>query len=146
MKEKSTQSRKGVKGQLPLAESRGSASGRVWGNAPIVPRTTNSKRKLKQGAGSEASLPVTLRFLRSAPQAAPSNTCAVSRQMGVTEGHGNRRSLRLPSGSCTIEKLSLFTTKKAALQCFHEQRKEPLWSQDQLCGRAHLARHCTVGR
>ena len=40
---KPTQSRGGVKGGFPLAESRGSASGGVWGNAPTVPRTLNSK-------------------------------------------------------------------------------------------------------
>ena len=39
----------------------------VWGNAPTVPRATDSKGKANKGAGSEASLPVTLRFLRSAP-------------------------------------------------------------------------------
>ena len=55
---------------MPLAESRGGASGGVWGNAPTVPRATNSKDEVNKGAGSEASLPVTLRFLRSAPQAA----------------------------------------------------------------------------
>ena len=41
---KPTQSRGGVKGgSTPLAESRGSASGGVWGNDPTVPRTLNSK-------------------------------------------------------------------------------------------------------
>ena len=53
---------------MPLAESRGGASGGVWGNAPTVPRATNSKDEVNKGAGSEASLPVTLRFLRSAPK------------------------------------------------------------------------------
>ena len=53
---------------MPLAESRGGASGGVWGNAPNVPRATNSKDEVNKGAGSEASLPVTLRFLRSAPK------------------------------------------------------------------------------
>ena len=43
MRVNSTQSREGVKGQLPLAESRGSASGGVWGTAPTGPRTLNSK-------------------------------------------------------------------------------------------------------
>ena len=88
----------------------------VWGSAPAVPRATNSKRKVHKGAGSEASLPVTLRSRRSAPQAALSNIYAVSRQMGATGlpasiaafarkqrisplrrrqgGNGNRRSLR----------------------------------------------------
>ena len=42
------------------------------------------KETAHKGAGSEASLPVTSRFLRSAPQAALSNTYAVSRQMGAT--------------------------------------------------------------
>ena len=41
---KPTQSRGGVKGgSTPLAESRGSASGGVWGNVPTVPRMLNSK-------------------------------------------------------------------------------------------------------
>ena len=85
MEERPTQSRKGVKGQLPLAESRGSASGGVWGNAPTVSRATSPKGKSNKGAGSEASLPVTLRVLRRAPQAALLTNCAVSRQMGATE-------------------------------------------------------------
>ena len=68
MEEKPTQSREGVKGQLPLAESRGGASGGVWGNAPTVPRVTSMPNALNKGAGSEASLPVTLRSRRSAPK------------------------------------------------------------------------------
>ena len=40
----------------------------VWGNAPTVPRPTNSKEAANKGAGSEASLPVTLRVRRRAPQ------------------------------------------------------------------------------
>ena len=68
MEKKLTQSREGVKGQLPLAESRGSASGGVWGNAPTVFRALNSKGAANKGAGSEASLPVTSRVLRRAPK------------------------------------------------------------------------------
>ena len=61
--------RKGSRGKFPLAESRGSASGGVWGNAPIVPRATSMRNALiNKGAGSEASLPVTLRSRRSAPK------------------------------------------------------------------------------
>ena len=51
---------------MPLAESRGSASGGVWGNAPTVPRATSMPNVLNKGAGSEASLPVTLRVRRRA--------------------------------------------------------------------------------
>ena len=40
----------------------------VWGNAPTVPRPTNSKEAANKGAGSEASLPLTLRVRRRAPQ------------------------------------------------------------------------------
>ena len=40
----------------------------VWGNAPTVPRATNSKEEVNQGAGSEASLSVTLRIRRCAPK------------------------------------------------------------------------------
>ena len=53
---------------MPLAESRGSASGGVWGNAPTVPRPTNPKEAANKGAGSEASLPVTLRIRRCTPK------------------------------------------------------------------------------
>ena len=56
--------------------SRGNAPCRVqgqrpcWGlgNAPTAPRATNSKEAANKGAGSEASLPVTLRVLRRAPK------------------------------------------------------------------------------
>ena len=73
MVKRSTQSREGVKGdfvpfRLPLAESRGGASGEVWGNAPTVPRATSMPKALNKGAGSEASLPVTSRVLRRAPK------------------------------------------------------------------------------
>ena len=68
MKARPTQSRKGVKGQLPLAGSRDSVPCGVWGNAPTVPRPTNPKEAANKGAGSEASLPVTLRVRRRAPK------------------------------------------------------------------------------
>ena len=68
MEKKPTQSRKGVKGGFPLAGSRGGAPCGVWGNAPTVPRPTNPKEASNKGAGSEASLPVTLRSRRSAPK------------------------------------------------------------------------------
>ena len=68
MKAQPTQSRKGVKGQLPLAGSRDSVPCGVWGNAPTVPRPTNPKEVANKGAGSEASLPVTLRVRRRAPK------------------------------------------------------------------------------
>jgi len=59
MEERSTQSREGVKGQLPLAGSRDSVPCGVWGNAPIVFRALDFKEAANKGAGSEASLPVT---------------------------------------------------------------------------------------
>ena len=52
---------------MPLAESRGGASGGIWGNAPTVPRQIYSKKTANKGAGSEASLPLTSRSRRSAP-------------------------------------------------------------------------------
>ena len=63
-------SRAAKKGQgaMPLAGCRGGAPAGVWGNAPTVPRQTNSKGTAHKGAGSEASLPVTLRVLRRAPK------------------------------------------------------------------------------
>ena len=70
---------------MSLAESRGSASGGVWGNAPTVIRALNSKKATYKGAGSEASLPVTLRIRRCAPQAALPTNSTLSRQMGATD-------------------------------------------------------------
>ena len=68
MVERLTESRGGVKGGIPLAGSRDSVPCGVWGNAPTVPRATSMLNALNQGAGSEASLPVTLRSRRSALQ------------------------------------------------------------------------------
>ena len=55
-------------GAMPLAGSRDSVPCGVWGNAPTVPRPTNPKEVANKGAGSEASLPVTLRVRRRAPK------------------------------------------------------------------------------
>ncbi len=67
-------------GLCPFAGSRDSVPCGVWGNAPTVIRQTYSKGEVKQSRGSEASRAQTLRFLRSAPQAALFNVCAVSRR------------------------------------------------------------------
>ena len=53
-------------GAMPLAGSRDSVPCGVWGNAPTVSRQTYSKEVANKGAGSEASLPVTLRVRRRA--------------------------------------------------------------------------------
>ena len=53
-------------GAMPLAGSRDSVPCGVWGNAPTVPRATSIANALNKGAGSEASLPVTLRVRRRA--------------------------------------------------------------------------------
>ena len=82
--------RKGSRGKFPLAGCRGGAPAGAWGNAPTVPRTTGMPNALNKGAGSEASLPVTLRVLRRAPQAALSINSTLSRQMGATDQHGRR--------------------------------------------------------
>ncbi len=125
MKARPTQSRKGVKGQLPLAGSRDSVPCGVWGNAPTVPRLTNPKEAANKGAGSEASLPVTLRVRRRAPKllfptsvlcrakwARPcswsyNQSCSfaqagVSRLWARPKGNENRRSLRSPFGNLRV--------------------------------------------
>ena len=79
MKVRPTQSRGGVKGGLrPFSSAPCRVKGGlcpfssvpcgVWGNAPTVPRPTNPKEAANKGAGSEASLPVTLRVRRRAPK------------------------------------------------------------------------------
>ena len=52
---------------MPLAGSRDSVPCGVWGNAPTAARATTPKEVTSKGAGSEASLPVTLRIRRCAP-------------------------------------------------------------------------------
>ena len=68
MKKRPTQSREGVKGGFPLAGSRGGAP--LWGlgQRPNCSSSNLLKRRSQQGAGSEASLPVTSRSRRSAPK------------------------------------------------------------------------------
>ena len=84
MKKKSTQSRGGVKRGFPLAGSRGGAPCGVWGNAPTVSRATSMPNALNKGAGSEASLPVTLRSRRSAPN-------LLSQQLAYCRAHWRDR-------------------------------------------------------
>ena len=52
--------------RLSLAGCRDSVPAGGWGNAPTVPRPTSPKEVANKGAGSEASLPVTLRVRRRA--------------------------------------------------------------------------------
>ena len=68
MKEKPTESRGGVKGGFPLAGSRGGAP--LWGlgQRPNCCAGDKFQGSRQQGAGSEASLPVTSRSRRSAPK------------------------------------------------------------------------------
>ena len=71
-------------GGFPLAGSRDSVPCGAWGSAPTVPRPTNPKSKINKGAGSEASLPVTLRVRRRAPKLLSPPPRTLSRQMGAT--------------------------------------------------------------
>ena len=87
MGERPTQSRKrGQGGNSPPLRGQGAELPcGVWGNAPTVFRALNSKEAPNKGAGSEASLPVTLRIRRCAPQLALPTPRTLSRQMGATE-------------------------------------------------------------
>ena len=134
MTKRPTQSRGGVKGGFPLAGSRGGAPCGVWGNAPTVSRATSMPNALNKGAGSEASLPVTLRSRRSAPKllypstqhcrarwARPNcwsfrHSCSFPKagdfaSAEATKGHENRRmsavALWKPSG-CTLPCFLIF--------------------------------------
>ena len=94
----------------------------VWGNASTVFRALNSKEAPNKGAGSEASLPVTLRIRRCAPKllyqllthcrangrghaAGLADIAALSRKQEISplrrrpKGNENRRSLRSPFGN-----------------------------------------------
>jgi len=54
--------------RLPLAGSRDSVPCGVWGNGPNCFSSSLLKGRSQQGAGSEASLPITSRSRRSAPK------------------------------------------------------------------------------
>ena len=113
-------------GTMSLAGCRDSVPAGVWGNAPTAPRATNSKEAANKGAGSEASLPVTLRVLRRAPKLLyPTSMQCRARwarprsltsdhswsfpQAGVSplrrrpKGSENRRSLRSPFGNLRFD-------------------------------------------
>ena len=108
---------KRVKGQCPLRGQGAELPCGVWGNAPTVPRATSMPNVLNKGAGSEASLPVTLRVRRRAPKllypqlaycrakwARPSS-CSFLLQMAFPETPGFRlcggdqRAFRSPFGN-----------------------------------------------
>ena len=122
---RSSRGAKKGQGTMSLAGCRDSVPAGVWGNAPTVPRPTNPKEAANKGAGSEAPLPVTLRFRRSAPKllypqlaycrakwARPSSwsynqSCSfaqagVSRLWARPKGNENRRSLRSPFGNLRV--------------------------------------------
>ena len=97
MTKRPTESRGGVKGgdfvpfRLPLAGSRGGAP--LWGlgQRPNCSSFNLLQGKSQQGAGSEASLSVTLRSRRSTPKLLFPPCCTLSRQMGATAHPGAAR-------------------------------------------------------
>ena len=132
---------------MSLAGSRGGAPCGVWGNAPTVPRATSMQNAPNKGAGSEASLPVTLRIRRCAPNllylplahcrakwARPTSIerngslaaglfCCRGTRLRVRQGgNGNRRSLRSPSG-------------RLRLPCYNG--KDGAWGTDDGSARGH---------
>ena len=113
------------------------------GNAPTVFRALNSKEAPNKGAGSEASLPVTLRIRRCAPSCSTSylhivasngrghaadlaDIAALSRKQEISplrrrpKGNENRRSLRSPFGNlrsahpCFLTSIGTFSVHAAA--------------------------------
>ena len=118
MTKRPTESRGGVKGgdfvpfRLPLAGSRGGAP--LWG---LGQRSNCSsfnllQGKSQQGAGSEASLPVTLRSRRSAPQA------ALSTLLHIVAPNGRDRPSRAARKSSRTRRPAAFICLIHFAQCF----------------------------
>ena len=82
MTKRPTESRGGVKGRRSLVG---------FGQRPNCSSFNLLQGKSQQGAGSEASLPVTLRSRRSAPKLLFPPCCTLSRQMGATAHPGETR-------------------------------------------------------
>ena len=90
MTKRPTESRGGVKG-APLCGVKGRSSLVGFGQRPNCSSFNLLQGKSQQGAGSEASLSVTLRSRRSAPKLLFPPCCTLSRQMGATAHPGAAR-------------------------------------------------------
>ena len=118
MTKRPTESRGGVKGGTsslfvcPLRGQGAELPCGVWGNAPIVFRALNSKEAANKGAGSEASLPVTLRSRRSAPQA------ALSTLLHIVAPNGRDRPSRAARKSSRTHRPAAFICLIHFAQCF----------------------------
>ena len=78
MRVNSTQSRKGVKGQLPLAGSRDSVPCGVWGNAPTVPRQTYSKEEVNKVQAAKRPCPKLCASSDAPPSCSFDQLCCVA--------------------------------------------------------------------
>ena len=78
MEKKPTQSRKGVKGQLPLAGSRDSVPCGVWGNAPTVPRQTYSKEEVNKVQAAKRPCPKLCASSDAPPSCSFDQLCCVA--------------------------------------------------------------------
>ena len=118
MTKRPTESRGGVKGGTsslfvcPLRGQGAELPCGVWGNAPTVGRVTISKESANKGAGSEASLPVTLRSRRSAPQA------ALSTLLHIVAPNGRDRPSRAARKSSRTRRPAAFICLIHFAQCF----------------------------
>ena len=102
MKARPTQSRGGLKGQLPLAGVKGQRPLWVWGNAPLFHVRPIPKEAANKGAGSEASLPVTLRVRRRATKLLFPQDSVKNQNARLAQGAVGRRVIRFRCcTSCT---------------------------------------------
>ena len=117
-------------GAMPLAGSRDSVPCGVWGSAPTVPRQTYSKEEINKGAGSEASLPVTLRVRRRAPQAAlpPSFREKPKKRTPFAFGRECAPFVNQPSGLISVISKNSAVSLPLTLSTFSSSSSVTCWS------------------
>ena len=78
-------SQKGSRDNVPCGVKGRSSLCGVWGNAPTVPRATSMSNALNKRCRQRSVPASNFALPQKRPQAALSNICAVSRQMGATD-------------------------------------------------------------
>ena len=81
---------------MPLAESRGGASGGVWGNAPTTGRATIPKEAASKGCRQRSVPASNFALPQERPQLALSITCRLSRPLARPQRCSSRHSMTFP--------------------------------------------------
>ena len=118
---RSSRDAKKGQGAMPLAESRGGASGGVWGNAPTTGRATIPKEAASKGCRQRSVPASNFALPQERPQLALPATRTLSRPLARPQRWSSRHSMTFPQAG-----ISPLRRRQGAMETDEVRNRPPL--------------------